>query len=148
MSRCWPVVFLTPLNLQEASSVRFRYCTNSLLAFQIIWNLRFSADQCESPALSGASKEREDQTGHQHMLVSFPRDLDERRDCGKFTQLYKTGQNGKGDHRSVWRHFLKRVTLIQRSIMNTSISYTAVFIAHFIFCNVYMVICQLQKVFS
>lgn len=38
------------------------------------------------------------ETGRQRVLVSFPGDLEERQDGGKFAQLYKTGQNGKGDH--------------------------------------------------
>lgn len=49
----------------------------------------------------GASRGEAEKTGRQHMLVGFPGDLDERRDFVKFTQLYKTGQNGKGDHRIV-----------------------------------------------
>lgn len=67
----------------------------------------------------------------------------------KCTHLYKTGQNGKGDHLIVWRHFLKRVTLIQRSIMEYQ---------YFIDCScyttfLYSVTCVhmptlLQKVFS
>lgn len=95
-------------------------------------NLRFSrraADLWERPASSGASRGRANQRGRQHMLVSFPGDLDERQDFVKFTQLYKTGQNGKGDHRIVWRHFLKRVTLIQRSIMEYQ---------YFIYCSFYI----------
>lgn len=74
-----------------------------------------------------------------------------RQDFVKFTHLYKTGQNGKGDHLIVWRHFLKRVTLIQRSIMEYQ---------YFIYCGcyttfLYSVTCVhgnmptlLQKVFS
>lgn len=51
-----------------------------------------------------------------------------RQDFVQFTHLYKTGQNGKGDRLIVWRHFLKRVTLIQRSIMEYQ---------YFIYCSCY-----------
>lgn len=75
----------------------------------------------------------------------------EGRERFKFTCFYKTGQNGKGDRLIVWRHFLKRVTLIQRSIMEYQ---------YFIYCSryttfLYSVTCVhgnmptlLQKVFS
>lgn len=37
----------------------------------------------------------------------LPGDVDERRDFVKFTQLYKTGQNGKGDHQLFEDIFLR-----------------------------------------
>ncbi len=88
---------------------------------------------------------------HSEHTVQLSKRFRWRRDFAKCTHLYETGQNGKGDRLIVWRHFLKRVTLIQRSIMEYQ---------YFIYCScyttfLYSVTCVhgnmptlLQKVFS
>lgn len=130
-------------------SVKLRY-TSDVLEMLSCWNREQLTSDLREKSCFYHFRSRQRNTHWTH-AVQLSQRFRWRQDFVKFTHLYKTGQNGKGDRLIVWRHFLKRVTLIQRSIMEYQ---------YFIYCScyttfLYSVTCVhgnmptlLQKVFS